>query len=63
MKSHKITKVTYPCDQCDYEPTNKHVLVRHFKSKHEGVKYPCKQCDYKATYKHVLLKHFKFVGY
>ena len=43
--------VKFPCNQCDYKPTNKGSLLRHIKSIHEGVKFPCDQCDHKATNK------------
>ena len=49
----------YPCDQCDYKSQHKGSVVRHLKSKHEGVKYPCDQCDYKTTNKRNLLRHLK----
>ena len=49
----------YPCDQCDYKATVKNDLLRHIKSRHEGVKYPCNQCDYKATQNTYLLTHIK----
>ena len=50
----------YPCDQCDYKATVKNDLLRHIKSRHEGVKYPCNQCDYNTTQKtYYLLTHMK----
>ena len=50
----------YPCDQCDYKATVKNDLLRHIKSRHEGVKYPCNQCDYNTTQKtYYLLTHTK----
>ena len=54
-----LKSLGYPCDQCDYKATQKAHLLRHLKSKHEGIKYPCDQCDFKATQKSNLLRHLK----
>ena len=43
------------CKQCEYKATHKSNLLRHIRSKHEGIKYPCDQCYYEATQKSNLL--------
>ena len=49
----------FNCELCDYKATQKRYLLRHIKSKHEGVRFPCDQCDYKATLKENLSRHIK----
>ena len=49
------------CPECGAEFTTNSSMVRHYRSKHEGVKYPCNQCDYQATHKHHLLTHIQSV--
>ena len=49
----------YNCNHCNYQTTNKRNLVRHQKSKHEGIRYKCNQCDYQATQKSSLITHQK----
>ena len=49
----------FTCDQCDYKGTHKGNLLRHIKSRHEGLKFSCDQCDYNATQKGDLLRHKK----
>ena len=39
----------FNCDQCQSKFTEKHSLITHIQSIHEGVKYACNQCDYQAT--------------
>ena len=52
---------TSQCPQCDAVFANKHNMLRHVTSKHEGVKYPCSQCDYKATEQSKLKRHIESV--
>ena len=49
------------CDQCDYKTKSKKTLLKHVKSRHEGVKFPCDLWDYKAHHKSYLLTHLKSV--
>ena len=46
-----LKSLGYPCDQCDYKATQKAHLLRHLKSKHEGIKYPYDQCDSVTAHK------------
>ena len=39
------------CPECGAVFTQKGSMVKHYRSKHEGIKYPCNQCDYKAKQK------------
>ena len=34
-------------------------MLRHYRSKHEGIRYPCNQCTYQATQKGDLQKHIQ----
>ena len=47
------------CPECGAEFTLRHTMLRHFRSKHEGLKYPCDQCDYQFTDNSSLKKHIK----
>ena len=47
----------YPCEECDFQATQKINLTTHQQSVHMGKKYPCKECDYKATTKGSLTTH------
>ena len=44
-----IEKTTIECDECGATFKYKHHMLRHKRSKHEGVRYSCNYCDYKAT--------------
>ena len=46
IKMPDLKSLGYPCDQCDYKATQKAHLLRHLKSKHEGIKYPYDLCDF-----------------
>ena len=52
------------CPECGAEYFDRGTMVRHYRSKHEGVKYPCNQCDYQATQQGSLQthNHFKHEG-
>ena len=41
----------HPCDQCDYQATQRSRLKVHTQSIHKGQCYSCDQCDYQATQK------------
>ena len=50
------TKST-PCPECGAGFALRHHMLRHYRSKHEGVKYPCNQCNYQATSQGYLQNH------
>ena len=52
------TKST-PCPECGVGFTLRHHMLRHYRSKHEGVKYPCTQCDFQATNQSYFTRHIK----
>ena len=58
-KIQRKTKGMFICDKCEVNYTNKSDLIRHFNSKHEGVKYDCDQCDQQFTAQNSLEKHIK----
>ena len=37
------------CPECEAVFTTSGSMLRHYRSKHEGVKYSCNKCDYQAT--------------
>jgi len=45
------------CPECGIEYFNRGTMMKHYRSKHEGIKYPCNQCDYQATQQSNLLTH------
>merc|ERR1712150_45972 len=45
------------CPECGAEYFDRSTMVRHYRSKHEGVKYLCNQCDYQATLQSTLKQH------
>ena len=45
------------CPECGAVFTQKSSMVKHYRSKHEGIKYPCNQCDYQATQQGQLQSH------
>merc|ERR1719397_194475 len=49
------------CPECEAEFTSKGNMVKHYRSKHEGIKYPCNQCDYQATQQSNLQTHIQSV--
>ena len=54
--------VTYQCDSCNYQSTNKQALKWHIEREHEGVRYPCDICSHQSKSKvnlkdHKALKH------
>ena len=50
---------SFECPECGKVYTQKGHMVRHYRSKHEGINYPCNQCDYKATTKSHLQRHIR----
>ena len=51
------------CPQCNTVFTDRRNMMRHVRSKHEGVRYPCNQCDYKAASQSYLKLHIESVHY
>ena len=47
------------CPECGAKYSNRSTMLKHYRSKHEGIKYPCNQCDYQATEKGNLQKHIQ----
>ena len=47
------------CPECGKMFSKKGDMVRHYRSKHEGVNYPCNQCDYQAPERGSLKKHVR----
>ena len=47
------------CPECGAVFTQRHNMLAHYRSKHEGIKYPCNQCDYQATQKGNLQTHIQ----
>ena len=50
------------CPDCGAQFTRKESMLRHYSSKHEGIKYPCNLCDYQTTRQdrlqtHMIAKH------
>ena len=53
--------MTYNCNICQYQATQKSNLSSHIKSVHFKERFPCKICDYEATGKGHLSRHVKNV--
>ena len=47
------------CPQCDSVFKYRYDMLKHVRSKHEGVKYSCSLCDYKATQQSNLKRHIE----
>ena len=45
------------CPECGKEFAHRYVMLKHYRSVHEGIKYPCNQCDYQATQQSSLQTH------
>ena len=52
---------SYKCTQCYVVFNRRHHMLRHVRSKHDGVRYPCNQCDHKATCESNLKRHIESV--
>ena len=50
---------TTECPECGKEFATKTVMLRHYRSVHEGIKYPCNQCDSQFTDRSSLQKHIQ----
>ena len=37
------------CPECGAKYFDRSTMMKHYRSRHEGIKYPCNQCDYQAT--------------
>ena len=46
------------CPECGAVYHDRSTMMRHYRSKHEGIKYPCNQCDYQATRQDSLQIHY-----
>ena len=53
--------IRYPCDQCEYQATEKGALKKHRWWVHSGVKLQCDQCNYQTAMQRTLDTHIKFV--
>ena len=51
----------FNCDQRESEFASNSGLIRHFKSKHQGMTYPCDRCTYRATDKGNLSRHVQSI--
>ena len=49
------------CPECNAVFTYRQAMMRHVRTKHEGVKYPCSQCDYTFTQQSNLKQHIESV--
>ena len=47
------------CPECGKVFSRKIDMLRHYRSKHEGIKYRCNQCDYEATRQDTLQIHIQ----
>ena len=47
------------CPECGKEFSCRKTIVKHYKSKHEGIKYPCNQCDSQFTERGSLQIHIQ----
>jgi len=54
-------KRRFPCDQCEYAPTDKSSLRQHKLSVHEHKRFYCQDCQYDASAKSTLRKHRRVV--
>ena len=69
FKAHKFKRnqqISVPndssqCPKCNAVFTQRKSMLKHVRSKHEGVKYPCSQCDYSATTQYHLKTHIKSI--
>ena len=60
-RKHLGIKEDTPCDQCDYNPRDQGNLLKHIRSKHEGLRYPCHLCELKATSPQSLKIHIRSI--
>ena len=58
LRENKPVSKCYKCNQCEYQATTQHNLLKHIESVHD-VKYSCDQCDHKATQKVNLERHIQ----
>ena len=47
------------CPECEAKYSDRSNMMKHYRSKHEGVKYSCDQCDYQATQQSNLQTHIQ----
>ena len=49
----------YSCDVCDYEGSQKYILILHKNVKHNGVKFKCDKCGFESTYMTSIKRHMQ----
>ena len=59
IKDKKRDKKNYPCDQCDYIPTDLCNLRKHKRTMHEGVTYSCSFCEYSSRWDQIVKRHIR----
>jgi len=65
-RNESIPQISVPsdssqCPECNAVFTYRQAMLRHVRTKHEGVKYPCSQCDYTFTQQSNLKQHIESV--
>ena len=53
--------IKYSCDLCEYEGSQKYILVLHKNVKHHGVKFNCDKCEFESTYMTSIKRHMQKV--
>ena len=51
----------YRCDQCDYESSQKGMLVIHKRVKHNGLAFNCDKCEFESGYPNSTMRHMRKV--
>ena len=59
QKKKPKTLKSLQCPECGVVYKYRADMLKHHRSKHEGVKFNCNQCDYQTTYQSNLHKHIK----
>ena len=47
----------HDCLECGNSYSSKNSMLKHIRSKHEGMKYVCNRCDFQATLQQNLMTH------
>ena len=58
---HRLNRLKYSCDKCEYTATWVNNLTMHIKSIYEGMKYSCDQCNFEAIRKNNLTLHIESI--